>query len=76
MVFIILYIITEENTMTRIFTDMCSDLPEHLAKRYDISVIPMTYTLGGRDRVLSYQNNDPAGFMQRCAQAPCPRPAR
>ena len=48
--------------MTRIFTDMCSDLPEQLAKRYDISVIPMTYTLGGRDRVLSYQNNDPAGF--------------
>lgn len=59
--------------MTRIFTDMCSDLPQVLADHLDITVLPMSYTLQGKDHVLSYEHNDPKAFYATVRQGDMPK---
>lgn len=38
-----------DRNMIKIITDSSADLPEELIKRYDITVVPLTVTIDGRD---------------------------
>ena len=61
--------------MITIFTDTSANLPISLKRKYNISLLPLTYTVNGKD--LPYADEwEPSGknFMTQCERAPKLKP--